>query len=142
MHKLFIFSQGKALSKVQTLNSSTFTTYKNPLCSPRSKNFWRTTVRPKNQYSSRNGYSGWLTPLKEKEEDSFINSVMLSKRALLCECSQDGLKFKIYKHPFFSPKKHTSGVCSICTWHLQVQSQHSRVIVTPQWQIVWFRLQF
>lgn len=41
----------------------------------------------------------------------------------------------------FSPDKHTTGVCSMCTWHLYIQCQHLYVIFIPQWQVVWLRLQ-
>ena len=76
------FKMKNKLSKFQKLHLSTSTKYETLLHHPRSKTFSKNheswEVRAESQYSSENGNSGWPTSLKEKEEDSFIKSAMLS----------------------------------------------------------------
>ena len=98
---------------------------------------WRISVRVESQYSSENGYSGWPTPLKEKEEDSFIKSVMSLNQYYSMMRSGWAKTLNLQTRPSFSPDKHTRGVCSMCTRHLHIQSQHPHATFTPQWRVVW-----
>ena len=130
------------LPKVQTLHLSTSSMYKNPLHSPRSQNFLKNHSESWESIFLRE----WIlrvTVTTGRERWIHLLTLSCCQREALSECSMDRLKtLNLQPCPAISPTKHT------CRYLLHVHTAPACpvptfcVIFTPQWQVVWLRLQF
>lgn len=98
----FIFKKERQAFKSSDTSFEYSTKYKSD-----KKKSWRISVRVESQYSSENGYSGWPTPRKRIEEDSFIKSVMSLNQYYSKDAVRMGLNLNLQTRPSFSLDKHT-----------------------------------
>ena len=124
--------------KWKTLFLSTSTKYRNPLHSPRSKSLWyNARIQLTVNILQKMDTQGDQHPWKRKMSVNLLNLSCCHRE--LDSVLQSGWvdTLNLQTRPSFSPDKHTRGVCSMCTRHLHIQSQHPHVTFTPQWQVVW-----
>ena len=130
------------IPKVQTLHLSTYSIYKNLLHSLRSQKFLKNHSESWVNILQRMDTQGDRHHWKRKR---WIHLLILlcCRREALSGCSMNGLKtLNLQPCPAISPDKHT------CRYLLHVHTAPTcpvptfYVIFTPQWQVVWLRLQF